>query len=195
MITKIYTFLRSFNNLRITVQFIKHKFGYFRLLIYGKATIRLIHTIAEVNKLQILPAYGTLLGFVRDNTFINHDSDIDLFLYSINDFFEINKKKFIEQLVCNKKVIILDEVLSYKLKVSVRGIDVDIYYPIKIDNGSAEYISAYKTKNIIISELIINNNKVFPLYIPKNFDDLLIMFYGKNYNLKDKYPYQFKVKK
>lgn len=195
MLKKIYIFLKSFNMLRIVVQFIKHKFGYFRLLIHGKTTIRLLHKIAEDNNLDILPAYGTLLGFVRENKFINHDSDIDLFLYSNYEVFEINKKKFNEQLACNKEVRIKEEVLSYKLKVSVRGIDVDIYLPKKIDNGAAEYISAYKTKNFIITEIITNNNLVFPLNIPKNFDEILIMCYGENYNIKDKYPYQFKVKK
>ena len=44
----------------------------------GKAVLAHLAEVIEKHKIPAFAAYGTLLGFVRDNGFIPHDDDIDL---------------------------------------------------------------------------------------------------------------------
>ncbi len=85
--------------------------------------------IAEETGVLYIPVYGTLLGFVRENKILNHDLDIDLGLFEVNN--EVMNK--FEQLILQKGFIVASQVIVESTKEVIEKsyvknkIKIDVY--------------------------------------------------------------------
>lgn len=130
--------------------------------------------------IQLVLFYGSLLGYYRDNNFINMDDDIDAII-SRNDYYIL--LKYISE---NKDI-------SINIGINNDSI-LQLFYnkmgPFDI------YIFDYHNDDILIKwdgNLLFKKNDIFPLkkvlfnnfniFIPNNTTDILLNIYGENWKI------------
>lgn len=157
-----------------------------------------ITKIAEENNIKIIPSYGTLLGLIRENEIIKHDYDLDLFLFEDDwkklknilsneeeykfkekdilwhrKFNIISKKRNIETdfliLYEKRKNVTLDVLLSFSNTGTLDG-SLNLKSPFRGD---------FKKNDILPLEK--KTTKYGDLYFPRNPENLLVKWYGKDW--------------
>lgn len=164
------------------------------------AAKKIVQAMNETN-FQFFITYGTLLGIVRDNKFMQHDDDLDFGILESDNFSwsEIDK-------IMNKYNITLLHEFIYKDKVVERtyvtqsNISIDFFLYNKILDKQEVYFflrkkgEVYKSPNIFtawkmipptIEKINYKNvyNCNFP--IPSNYEDILQYAYGPNWKIPD----------
>lgn len=136
-----------------------------------------ICNILNNNNIEFIVFYGTLLGIIRNNDFIEDDDDIDI-LVSIDNY-----EKILD-IITNQKIktgIVNESIIQLTLPTGEGPIDIYFYH--KINN-----------KDILIKwdgDLLYSQKDIFPvkkikfknkqILIPSNSHNILKETYGKNY--------------
>lgn len=166
---------------------------------YGYAVLKQILDIAKEENLEIYPIYGTLLGFVRDGGFMDHDDDIDLAIMpgkSAKEILVIFLKhgfKYLNGL--SYKGVCTEFTLEHN-----SGLTIDIF--LMQDNGTDLYSSVYfwrdgepytdtRQNNLKwVRHPYVSSKKKFILGsmevpIPDNSEEWLYFAFGKGWKVPD----------
>ncbi|CAA6812461.1 MAG: LicD family protein [uncultured Sulfurovum sp.] len=170
---------------------------------YAEETLIQVNHIFKELDIQYWLEYGTLLGAIRDKSFIKHDLDIDLgiFLDDYSEDMEIIFKRYgfkkIRNISIDNNTYGLEESYVYK------DIVIDLFYFTLKDNKMYSHVfkneegkSWHKTildnGGLIVREMTFPYDgfttinflgKQYP--VPKNADEHLKSFYGEKYMIKD----------
>lgn len=147
----------------------------------AKENLLLMKNVLDSNKVDFIIGYGTLLGAIRENDFINHDIDIDIIAFSENDV-----------ILCIPKLksVGLNLVRLEKKQGTYSFMRNNVYIDIYVKR---EYKS-------IVNTLYVNLlGRPFPrkflksfidieflgekFIIPLNWEKLLVYWYGKDWNI------------
>ena len=150
----------------------------------------ILSTIKECD-INLILFYGSLLGYYRDNDFINNDDDID-FIVNIDDFKKL--QQYIIKNKCNLKKIslgIINDNLIQLYYDRIGPVDFYLFNDYKDDilikwDGNL----LYSKDDIYPLKVVIYNN--FKVYIPNNTLLILYQTYGKDWKIpiaKDKYKW------
>jgi len=128
------------------------------------------------NNIELILFYGSLLGYTRNNDFIEGDDDIDV-IVNIDDYDKVlkiisNNKLYCN--ICNKHII----------QLNYNQVPFDIYFFEKFH----DHIHIYWDGGINI-----DNKEIFPLknvvfknqsiMIPNNIEHLCYLIYGDNWKI------------
>lgn len=160
---------------------------------------------SQLNKYDLWLDFGTLLGFYRENDFINHDLDID-FGIIINDYDDfLEKEKYLIKKGFSRTKEFYYKNRLVELSYSYKGLNVDfIVYRRKADVIESDTIffmtnalgkpTRYEVYNYSLpfSELEEHNFKAVEIKVPNNAREYLSKLYGEdfevpntNYNWKE----------
>ena len=160
---------------------------------------------SQLNKYDLWLDFGTLLGFYRENDFINHDLDMD-FGIIINDYDDfLEKEKYLIKKGFSRTKEFYYKNRLVELSYSYKGVNVDfIVYRRKADVIESDTIffmtnalgkpTRYEVYNYSLpfSELEEHNFKAVEIKVPNNAREYLSKLYGEdfevpntNYNWKE----------
>lgn len=160
---------------------------------------------SQLNKYDLWLDFGTLLGFYRENDFINHDLDMD-FGIIINDYDDfLEKEKYLIKKGFSRTKEFYYKNRLVELSYSYKGLNVDfIVYCRKADVIESDTIffmtnalgkpTRYEVYNYSLpfSELEEHNFKAVEIKVPNNAREYLSKLYGEdfevpntNYNWKE----------
>lgn len=166
--------------------------------------LRIIYN-SQLNKYDLWLDFGTLLGFYRENDFINHDLDMD-FGIIINDYDDfLEKEKYLIKKGFSRTKEFYYKNRLVELSYSYKGLNVDfIVYRRKADVIESDTIffmtnalgkpTRYEVYNYSLpfSELEEHNFKAVEIKVPNNAREYLSKLYGEdfevpntNYNWKE----------
>lgn len=140
--------------------------------------------------ITIWPVYGTLLGIVRDNELICYDEDVDMGIDSRDYRKMVRALKKISEENNEFTYVVLDIpfICKYaRLFHRETGIhcDISIYYKNKAkyvrDIPLSEESNDQEVDMYLFPFTISHEGKDYNLHIPHNSNDLLTMWYGKDY--------------
>ena len=160
---------------------------------------------SQLNKYDLWLDFGTLLGFYRENDFINHDLDMDfgIIINDYDDFLEKEKYLIKNGFIRTKEFYYKNRLVE--LSYSYKGLNVDfiVYYK-KTDIVESDTIffmtnalgkpTRYEVYNYSLpfSELEEHNFKAVEIKVPNNAREYLSKLYGEdfevpntNYNWKE----------
>jgi glycerol-3-phosphate cytidylyltransferase len=136
-----------------------------------KVVIRVLQNVG----IRVSPAYGTLLGIIRENNFIEWDKDIDLFVLGED------KEKLLDSFWQMKKegleVIRVDR-CDHLFSVMRNGEYIDFYI---MDKITPEIRSAYGEGFMFenhLTDLIDWNFKGVTISVPREYEQCLEFLYG-----------------
>lgn len=148
--------------------------------------------------LNVFCAYGTLLGFIRDNSFISHDLDIDLGIIMTDNFswekYDSILKKIGMKL--DHQYIINEETITEKT-YSKDGVYIDffLFFIDKEKNEMYSYCYDYEEKNNKLMPRIeyapivdkIEYREIHGIIVPiiSNNIEFLEYIYGENWKIPD----------
>lgn len=172
-----------------------------RLHAYGYDVLKKVDDIATRHNVPYFAAYGTLLGFVRDEGFIPHDDDLDfgivagrmspvqlldIFLKQETGFEFVRAMEFKEQItevtICYKKITLdffLYERDGDKTFVASYYWEPTRDYPSERENSV--YL-IYQADVMELTKLIVHGVAVS---VPVNHEELLVSLYGPNWRVPD----------
>ena len=160
---------------------------------------------SQLKKYDLWLDFGTLLGFYRENDFINHDLDMD-FGIIINDYDDfLEKEKYLIKKGFSRTKEFYYKNRLVELSYSYKGLNVDfIVYRRKADVIESDTIffmtnalgkpTRYEVYNYSLpfSELEEHNFKAVEIKVPNNAREYLSKLYGEdfevpntNYNWKE----------
>lgn len=131
----------------------------------------------EGNRDNYCVFFGTLLGFIREGDFIEHDEDTDIVLINPSNFFLLEfKKKLIEW----DFYIFRDD--TFLFSVMKKGEYIDFYKFYKFNNKyqSGSFIF---DRNILEKLNFIRIKEKFDIKIPNNPKEVLEILYGKSWKV------------
>lgn len=154
-----------------------------------------IYSAFKDSHIEYYAGFGTLLGVVRENSFIKYDDDLD-YLVNIHDitdwlliFNKLTTKGF------TPKCFYIENSEIREIGFEKNGIQID-FFQIYEDRGRQCVNSYYRASDIIystntvsikkyylekISEKLEKNIKHSHFCIPKNYENILKAFYGENW--------------
>lgn len=167
---------------------------------YGFKNLCYILEIADKEGWNIIPIFGTLLGFVREGDFIKHDNDIDLAVAPGID------PKVLAKILVEKYGFEFDQALAYhgevtEFSVKYNGLGVDFFFMKDFEtelrvavyswNKEEAYTDARQNnvkwvKHPLISDYRLVNIRGISVKIPQNAEDLLYYEYGEDWRIPRK---------
>lgn len=120
--------------------------------------------------------YGTLLGYVRENNFIENDDDIDIIL-------PVQDREKVLKLISDKKlqVNILNE---YFIQILTNNVGpFDIYFYTDIDDSIHFPWDGNKFEKKMIFPLKKKKWKNYTIYIPNKSKDVCKFYYGSDWKI------------
>tara|TARA_B100000989_G_C19408896_1_gene413411 strand:- start:68 stop:790 length:723 start_codon:yes stop_codon:yes gene_type:complete len=163
-----------------------------------------INELLLKNNLKIWPTFGTLLGIIRDNKFIDYDFDIDFGMFYDQDARILLKKILTENgfyLSTSFKIVNENEILAEKFFYKDSIISIDIYYFFK-KNKQFLFYDLESDSGLSVEEEDDLNMKIYPFenyiklfqlekYVFKN-NEILVPTNVKNY-LRELYGEKFMI--
>jgi phosphorylcholine metabolism protein LicD len=163
---------------------------------YGYEMLDCVCKKMKKNSVPVFCAFGTMLGFVRDNGFISHDLDIDLGIlctdkFSWDEIDMIAKEsglKLKHQFILDNGTI--TERTYYKASATI---DFFLYYVAESQMYSYSYVQeTYSKKFMVLKTIVpllkeINYKEVHNIEVPiiSNYEEYLTSIYGKNWQIPD----------
>lgn len=164
----------------------------------GSLVIKEIHSMFKKTNIVYFIDFGTLLGFIREGTFISHDLDIDIGILKAN-----NKEK---RIIENKMVDLnfkKEHEFVYKNNVveqayTKKNIKVDFFfyehdrknsycyafYKIpEIKYSNVNQFTTFRFKYSKIKNVELKNINGIRVNIPKNYDKLIVEKYGEKWDI------------
>jgi len=148
--------------------------------IISKENLLLFKRILDSNNVNFGLMYGTLLGAIRENGFIKHDEDTDVYIL------EKERKAFLNvlpELISNGFAV--GRYDGDLLSVIKDGEYIDIYV---FRRGPLHYLRC--NKEIVPAKYLKENTKYYVFgeyfYIPLKYEELLEYLYGKNWKIPQK---------
>lgn len=145
--------------------------------------------------------FGTLLGAIREKSFINHDLDIDVGVFDDTDFVLLDKELRGHGFVMKRKIEVFSSIESefgFELTYALNDVSIDIFVFSQKDKfvythdflqgemwGSKIIYNIVRTLKLPfdgLEEYSFLGNKV---YIPKNYGTYLSSHYGDSYMTPD----------
>jgi len=169
----------------------------------GLDTLLEINNVFEELKIIYWLEYGTLLGAIRDKSFISHDLDIDLGLL-LSDYSPLIEQRLTSRgFKKTRKISIDNGVYGIEETYLYKGVSIDFFYFSKRNNklythcfskdGDKTWAQTVDDLGgYVVRELVFNDsgfmkynfmNNIF--YVPKDFNSHLEDCYGPNYMIKD----------
>ena len=156
---------------------------------------------SQLNKYDLWLDFGTLLGFYRENDFINHDLDMD-FGIIINDYDDfLEKEKYLIKKGFSRTKEFYYKNRLVELSYSYKGLNVDfIVYRRKADVIESDTIffmtnalgkpTRYEVYNYSLpfSELEEHNFKAVEIKVPNNAREYLSKLYGEDFEVPNTNP-------
>ena len=141
-----------------------------------KENLLLFKKILDLNNVQFGLMFGTLLGAVRENNFIKHDEDVDVFVVTeLQD--EMLETLFIFEDYGFKVARYSEHLLSL-----MRNNDyIDVYFFKEISSNRCCMNYAYPSNYFI--ELIEYNFLGTKFYVSENYLSFLEQIYGEDWNI------------
>ena len=161
-----------------------------------------INELLLKNNLKIWPTFGTLLGIIRDNKFIDYDFDLDFGMF-YDQYSRILLNKILTEngfyLSTSFKILNENEILAEKFFYKDSIISIDIYYFFKKNNQFLFYdlesdsglsveeeddlnMKIYPFENYIkifqLEKYVFKNNKIL---VPTNVKNYLSELYGEKF--------------
>lgn len=137
--------------------------------------LRIIVKVLNKANVHVSPAYGTLLGIIRENNFIEWDEDIDLFVLKedkeklLNALWDLKEEGF--------DLIRVDR-CGYLYSIIRNGEYVDFYI---MENISPEVRTSFGEHFVLdkyLTELREWDFKGINIYVPKQYEECLEFIYG-----------------
>lgn len=166
---------------------------------YGYENLRYILEIADKENWNIIPIFGTLLGFIREGDFIKHDNDIDLAVAPGLD------PKVLAKTLVERYGFEFDQALAYhgevtEFSVKYKGLGVDFFF-LK-DFGTELRVSVYSwkkeeaytdarqnsvkwVKHPLISDYRFITVHGISVKVPQNAEEMLYFEFGENWRIPD----------
>lgn len=142
-----------------------------------------IKRIFDSNDLFFGLAYGTLLGAIRENDFITHDEDIDLYILKEDE----NKFRSLLSVLIDNGFELIRYERSGLYSIRRDGEYTDFYCMTPYSKG----IRWNGAENFILETFILNTKKIVfkgsEFNIPQNIDLCLEILYGKNWRIPIEY--------
>lgn len=157
--------------------------------------LKVVVRILKDANVQVSPAFGTLLGIIRENNFIEWDTDIDLFVLGED------KEKLLESLWQMKEEgleLVRVDRCNHLYSVMRNGEYIDFYI---MDSISPEIRTNYGDSFVLekyLSDLIDWDFRGLSISVPREYEQCLEFFYGdwrtpvKYYKSKHKFSYKAK---
>lgn len=177
-----------------SVQTSKGKFKYQKRNIYisekkfdrAKAFENLSLLVDVLNKegIVVSPAYGTLLGIIRENNFIEWDHDIDLFIL------KEDKEKFLNALWDLRKVgfeLFREERCGYLYSIMRSDHYIDFYIMEKISPEVRTSFGEFFVLDRFLTDLRDWDFRGLSIKIPKDYEECLDFLYG-DWRIPVEYP-------
>lgn len=168
---------------------------------YGAETLAELARQFKKHGIPGYAAYGTMLGFVRDNGFIPHDDDVDVAILPNSEW---NSARVLECFLAEEGFSYVfgfkydDELVEFKLMY--HKIPIDFFFPRKIgdqfgthgfyyeanacyptpQHNTAKLFKEPQVKGIMLKQVL---GVDFP--IPQNYEEVLEGMYGKNWRIPD----------
>ena len=166
---------------------------------YGYENLRYIMEISEKEGWDVMPIFGTLLGFIREGDFIKHDNDIDLAVAPDHD------PKLMAQTLVDKYGFKFGQALSYHGKVTefsveYNGLSTDFFFFQKHESDirlstftwrSTEPYTNPRQNNVqfvkhpFIEDFKKITIKDIEVKVPTNSEEFLYYEYGKGWRVPD----------
>lgn len=146
----------------------------------AKENLLKFHSIIEKTNIRYGLYFGTLLGAIRENDFIAHDEDTDIYIL------EEDRKLFINQLFAFRKYgLELVRVRNNLMSFMSNGEYIDIYFFKRIKKYKIFNYRSIGSKYHIKEKYILDRKKYTfkgeEFYIPSNAEKVLEILYGKNW--------------
>lgn len=159
----------------------------------AKIVLKEIETAFSKEGIKLFLNIGTLLGFYRNNAFIENDTDIDLSIHKL----EIQTlKNIINNL--KKKGFHLLKVFKNDTMFSITKNNIKVEISIFIDLKVFFFdMHSFITRGLLLRKKYIKNNKEVVMYganfsIPINTEKFLEILYGKEWKIPDRDFYENK---
>lgn len=155
------------------------------ILASKKTYLKLFLELCQKNKLeQPLLFFGTLLGYVREDAFIENDSDIDL-VYT-NDYIQNNKEKFINimnelQHLSNLAFSVYENKSSSKFSSIINGILDDTLCEIGLNMNRDIAVGAWREIGSLLNIYIFRSYKDYYYLISRKKKKYVIWYWHKKY--------------
>jgi len=198
---KYFSFRKPVQSTKLILKVMTGHIGLKSLILHLFGEDILKETLEICKKLDIKPflIFGTLLGYQRDNKFIEHDFDIDLGLFE-NDFSKMN---IFEKLMIKKGYVIRRsskyEISFIKPKYPSLYIDFFLFYKsngkmlYSVESGEHVYTFSFSANIFKIMKEVIFLNKTWVL-VPSEIEKFLTECYGnwriikKGFNFINDHP-------
>lgn len=170
----------------------KEKFYYAEVELYhgrkkidreiAKENLQIFYSIIEETDIKYGLIYGTLLGAIRENNFIEHDEDIDIFVLSEykSDFLRLLgqlKMEGLELVRYNNDVISLMRKNEY----------IDIFFYVSRNKFGFKKIRVLNNNYEIDAKYLEQIKKIdflgMNISVPQDSEGLLVKIYGKNWKI------------
>lgn len=142
--------------------------------IKAKENLILFNQIANKQNLHFGLCYGTLLGAIRENDFIEHDEDIDLFV-----LYEHKEHLFncIYDLILEGFQICRYDRRKELISFIRHGEYIDIYFFVKIGNGLRSTLGDPLPEKYL-TELVKIKFQGEYFWVAKDYSEMLLFLYG-----------------
>lgn len=148
----------------------------------AKYLLNTISAVFEKHGIELILAYGTLLGAIREHDFIGHDGDMDTFIWAKNMQKALDLASELDRYGIKLHCYVLPWILTYEYK----GVTCDI-------DPIWEAVKPWNKRYVLIEAQYINRSFFTQIqqidfcgvkhYIPKNPERLLVYFYGRKWRI------------
>lgn len=137
--------------------------------------LRILISLLQEFGIRVSPAYGTLLGIIRENNFIEWDEDIDLFI--LNE----DKEKFLNSLWAMKEQgldLVRVDRCGHLYSVMRNGEYIDFYIMDRLSPEiRTEYGNLFMLEKYLV-DLIDYDFRGITVSVPREYEQCLELLYG-----------------